>query len=227
MTFERAIAHPKLRNEFIVVKWSKAYKSTEIWYRGRLLKSIHGIKALKQKVIFKDDEVGKVEVFLVENPFTINIIVDDIHSFENAKYPLKTIKNIGNWIIPAVIVHLLTVFTMVHDIYYTQFYVVGSKDELMYHAFFLICHLFSFVLIRLNNPMYYLISLIAYYFNALVILYFLLIQKNGDFTTTWTMAGIYFIYCLLLLIPLKKLIIYRKHKLFDFTVDENVLDDYN
>jgi hypothetical protein len=153
MDFKRAIAHPKLRNGFIVVKWSKGYQSTEIWYRERLLKTITGIKALQNKVVFNDDEVGKVEVFLVENPFRINIKVDDIHSRENVKYPLKKIKTIANWIIPAVIIHLLVVIAMVNAVYFNKYGVAeGDRSILNYHAFFFVYYIVSFTLIRLSNP---------------------------------------------------------------------------
>ncbi len=225
MLYERAIAHPKLRNEVINVKWSKGYKLTELWYRGRLLKRIEGFKALQQKVIFDDAELGKVEVFLAENPFIINIKVDDIHSPENAKHPKKNIKYISYWLIIGLLFHLAGVVLLIVDGFIRPASIGWDEYFIMYHSFLTLCFLIPIILIRLNAPMYFLIGMIAYYAQGVFLVSVAILSTNGSVGTVRIVASIYVIYCVLLIFPIRRLIQFMKHKPFDFTRAENILDD--
>lgn len=224
--YERAIAHPKIRNEFLIVKWSKGFKTTEVWYRDRLVKIIHGINALKQKVFINDEELGVVEIYLEENPFIINLKIDGIHSIENVKHPSKRIKRIGSWNILGLLFHSLGVAIMVNDIFFQRYHAKGDSLILLYHSFFFLCFLVSFIFVRLNYPKYFYLGLIGYYVQAVCIPYLILTApSNANFQSMWILTSIYFVFCILLIVPIKRLRIYLKHKPFDFDQSQKILDD--
>jgi hypothetical protein len=222
--YKKAFPHPKIRNEFIIIKWSKGYKLTEIWFHDRLLKSIEGIRTLLRKVVFDDYELGKVEVFLSKDPYVINLKVDNIHSSLNSEHPKKNVKAIGNWMLPGLLVHFFWSATLIFNGFTEEFQTYDDKIGMVYNSVLFLCFLISFVLILLKHPSFYILGFVAYFLQAILLLY-VMILFNYLGVLSLTLVGLYLVYCGVMILPLKRVIAYIKHKPYDFIPSEEVLDN--
>lgn len=227
MDYEKKYPHPTLRNETIFVKWISGYGRVEIWYHDRLVKEISSGRALVNKVHFEDDELGEVEIYLSQNPYLINLKVDGIHSIVNSEHPSKSIHNLFYWMIPGSVIHGF-IGVIFGSILLTQGAMLRENIILsIYHLFFFAIFLGTLILVRKNYPMWFLLGLSVHWIEG--ILFVLMAVASYSFEhlpiAIPILILIYFTYCAFMTRATLKLVPYWKHRRFNFSHDDKIIDD--
>ena len=109
MDFQQQFPHPKRKNDPVIIEWTRGYGLTQLFYRNRLIGSVEGHKALMKGVVFPDDQLGKVELKLLKEPFAFELKIDGLHSVVNRNHPKFNIaQSAANFLLPLIFSILLT-----------------------------------------------------------------------------------------------------------------------
>ncbi len=224
MDFERRYPHPKLQYEYFVVRWSKGYRSAELWYNNRLVVTVTETEQLLKGVKFHDDMLGDVEFKLEEDPYVLNVKVDGFHSKFNSKHPEKGIRSVSNWVLPGILYYLLAIIVTVSVLFDSRYGSMMSKFPLYYNLVGLGLLVAIYFLIRFVSPVFLFAGVFIY---LLQLLYFSLnVFQSPSVHVFWIILYLgYLTFVIAMFLPTRRVISYMRHKKYDFNTDSEVLDN--
>ena len=223
MDFERRYPHPKLKYEYFVAHWTKGYRSAELWYNNRLVISVSGTEQLLKGVKFYDEIVGDIEFKLEQDPYVLNVKVDGYRSRINSKHPDKGIKSVSNWILPGILYYFLA--TIVYaTVLFGSYYPAFVQAPLYFNLIGLGLLITTYILIRFVSPVFFFMGLLVYVLQ--LTLFTLSVLQSSSINIFGVILYLGFLaFVGAMVLPVRRLISYIRHRKFDFYSDSGVLDN--
>jgi hypothetical protein len=96
--------------ENIAAEWTKGYREVKLSFKGRTVATfVNGLQYVKKDYTVIDSEIGEIKIRFSEQPYFMNVMVDDLHSPINKSHPKHKFKLMaGTFAFYIVVVVLMT-----------------------------------------------------------------------------------------------------------------------
>ncbi len=98
MDYSKRYPITQLRGEFILLSWTKAYRSVTAEYNGELLFENKTSADLKKGISVHHPELGEVTCKFAKEKMVLNVLVDGLHSPINKDHPINRVKTFPTFI---------------------------------------------------------------------------------------------------------------------------------
>lgn len=200
--------------------WESGYRNVQIWFRERLVATIANPSSLKKGIKIKDEELNEIELSFSERPMTIDVVIDGYHCPTNRSHPLKTFKLVNKsfWVI-----FILAVLGTLINLGQLKFSTVENQIQFGIDLVFTTSYLIAAISTAQGKVWFYFLGLSVFTVSSLLYIFTIyLISAMGIGVAIGILIRIGVLIYLLRF--LKTAISTNKHKYYEISVDENLLD---